>query len=101
MGLQKLYVQGNCIQLLQGLQGLRLLELHMCHQQLLPGVSLEVEPASLAAQSSCLESWSAAGCSINNVTQLSALSGLVKLDLSGNNVADWERWEVAMGERVP
>mmetsp|Transcript_19346 Transcript_19346/g.31683 ORF Transcript_19346/g.31683 Transcript_19346/m.31683 type:complete len:350 (+) Transcript_19346:84-1133(+) len=91
--LTKLYLDKNCIQRLEGLENCRhLQELHLSGQTISESDSegLTFDQGSLEAISISLRILNLAGNKITSVTQLAELHALETLDLSHNEITDFE-----------
>eukprot|EP00638_Chattonella_subsalsa_P002247 CAMPEP_0117768084 /NCGR_PEP_ID=MMETSP0947-20121206/22123_1 /TAXON_ID=44440 /ORGANISM="Chattonella subsalsa, Strain CCMP2191" /LENGTH=283 /DNA_ID=CAMNT_0005592115 /DNA_START=231 /DNA_END=1082 /DNA_ORIENTATION=- len=89
--LQKLYLDGNYIQTLQGLEHANCLqELHISNQKLEQGTAMVLDPASCAAISPTLTVLNIAGNQLSeeSVNEIMRFVRLEKLNISKNNITD-------------
>ncbi|KAJ3213167.1 hypothetical protein HDU67_003220 [Dinochytrium kinnereticum] len=87
--LTDLHLSGNKISLITGLHALPSLEtLHVDHQK--TSVPLEFDVASMEALSASLKHLTATSNRIKDLTPLTALCRLEDIDISNNDVSDWE-----------
>ena len=86
--LRQLHLERNRISEISGLTGCRYLEeLHLADMKLQPGLSLQFDPAAIAAVGGSLRKLNVAGNNIEYIQALGGLQRLTDLDISGGNLA--------------